>query len=168
MSSNPKEVINLNAFYESSLNDYKNGMIRYPLGNLPEGEYTLELKSWNLQNVSSTASIHFVVEKGLKPTIEEFSIFPNPIKEEATLTVAYDRPGDNTQIEFFIYDLVGQCHWQSGQAVKTTDGKYTATWHVNTQNGIYLKPGLYLATVRVTTSEGTFMQNTKKIMVVSQ
>lgn len=168
MSSNPKEVINLNAFYESSLNDYKNGMIRYPLGNLPEGEYTLELKSWNLQNVSSTASIHFVVEKGLKPTIEEFSIFPNPVKEEATLTVAYDRPGDNTQIEFFIYDLVGQCHWQSGQAVKTTDGKYTATWHVNTQNGIYLKPGLYLATVRVTTSEGTFMQNTKKIMVVSQ
>lgn len=167
-SHRPNESINLNAYYQSSLNDYKNGVIRYPLGELPDGEYTLELKAWNLQNVSSTKSIHFVVEKGLAPSIDQFTIYPNPVKEQATLSIQYDRPSDTGKIEFFVYDLVGQCHWKSDQVLQTADGLYTTTWHLDTPNGIYLKPGLYLASVRITASDGTTQQKTKKIIVAAQ
>lgn len=168
LSNNPKETINLNHYYTSSLNDYKNGVVRFPLSELPEGEYTLEFKAWNLQNISTTQHLSFVVENGLKPTIESFQVYPNPIKNEATLSIQYDRPADIGTVQFFVYDLVGQLCWQSEEILQTNDGIYTTQLHVNDGQGIHLKAGMYLASVRITTSEGTSTQKTKKIIVLTQ
>lgn len=167
-ANKPNETINLNAYYESSLNDYKNGIIRYPLGNLPEGTYSLELKAWNLQNISSTASVQFIVKNNLAPSIDYFHVYPNPIKDQATLSVQYDRPDDIGQIEFFIYDLAGKLCWQSSEVLQTADGLYTTTLVVNADGNCYLHGGLYLAKVKITTSQGTYTENTKKIMVLTQ
>ena len=168
LSNNPKESINLNEYYTSSLNSYKNGVVRYPLSQLPEGEYTLEFKAWNLQNISTTQQLRFVVENGLKPTIESFQIYPNPIRNEATLSLQYDRPADIGKVQFFVYDLVGQLCWQSEEMLQTDDGIYSTTLHINDGQGISLKAGLYLANVRITTSEGTSTQKTQKIIVLTQ
>ncbi len=167
-ANKPNETINLNAYYESSLNDYKNGVIRYPLGNLAEGTYSLELKAWNLQNISSTASIQFVVKDNLAPKIDHFNIFPNPIKNQATLSVQYDRPDDIGQIEFFIYDLAGRLCWQSSEVLQTAEGYYNTTLVLNEAGGCELLGGLYLAKVKITTSQGTSTENTQKIIVLTQ
>lgn len=168
LSNRPNETINLNEYYTSSLNSYKNGVVRYPLGQLPEGEYTLEFKAWNLQNISTTQQLTFVVENGLKPTIESFHIYPNPVKNEATLTLQYDRPADIGTVQFFVYDLAGKLCWQSNELLQTDDGIYSTTLHINDGQGICLKAGIYLANVRITTSEGTSTQNTQKIIVLTQ
>ncbi|MED9995725.1 MAG: type IX secretion system sortase PorU [Paludibacteraceae bacterium] len=168
LSSNPKETIKLNGYYEASLGDYRSGVLRYPLNELPEGHYIMELKAWNLQNISTTAVLDFVVEKELKPSIESFSIYPNPIKDIATLSVQYDRPADVGEITFFVYDLAGCLYWQSNEVLLTPDGHFTTQFAVNGTDGIPLNPGLYLAVVRITTSEGISSQSTKKIVVVAQ
>ena len=168
LSHRPNEIINLNEYYTSSLNSYKNGVVRYPLSQLPEGEYTLEFKAWNLQNISTTQQLRFVVENGLKPTIESFQVYPNPIRNEATLSLQYDRPADIGKVQFFVYDLVGQLCWQSEEMLQTDDGIYTTSLQVNNGMGPYLKAGIYLASVRMTTSEGTSTQKTQKIIVLTQ
>lgn len=168
LSNNPKETINLNEYYTSSLNSYKSGVVRFPLSELPEGAYTLEFKAWNLQNISTTQQLNFVVENGLNPSIESFNIYPNPIRNVATLNLQYNRPADIGKVQFFVYDLVGQLCWQSEEMLQTADGIYTTTWHINDGQGIPLKAGIYLASVRITTSEGTSTQNTQKIIVLTQ
>lgn len=168
LSNKPKETITLNQYYEASLDDYRSGVLRYPFNELPEGHYTLELKAWNLQNISTTATLQFVVEKALEPSIENFTIFPNPVRDRATFSVQYDRPSDVGKVEFFVYDLAGRLYWQSNQVLLTDDGCFTAAFSVNEDQGIPLNQGLYLAVVRITTSEGVSSQSTKKIVVLSQ
>jgi hypothetical protein len=143
-------------------------VVRFPLSELPEGEYTLEFKAWNLQNISTTQQLNFVVENGLNPSIESFNIYPNPIRNQATLSMQYNRPADIGKVQFFVYDLVGQLCWQSEEMLQTADGIYTTTLHINDGQGIPLKAGIYLASVRITTSEGTSTQNTQKIIVLTQ
>jgi hypothetical protein len=109
-----------------------------------------------------------VVENGLNPSIESFNIYPNPIRNVATLSLQYNRPADIGKVQFFVYDLVGQLCWQSEEMLQTADGIYTTTLHINDGQGIPLKAGIYLASVRITTSEGTSTQNTQKIIVLTQ
>jgi hypothetical protein len=168
LSNQPAKVITLNDYYQSSMNDYKNGVVRYPLPALEPGKYQLEFKVWNLQNISSTVQLEFEVENGLKPTIEQFNIYPNPIKEQATLQLQYDRPEDVGSVAFFVYDLAGKLCWQSQDMLYTSDGVYETTLHVNDGKGMSLKAGMYVAHVQITSSEGTVQQISKKIIVLSQ
>lgn len=168
LSNQPSKVITLNDYYQSSLNDYKNGVVRYPMPTLTPGKYQLEFKAWNLQNISTTSILEFEVVDGLKPAIEQFSIYPNPIRHTATLSMQYDRPDDVGSIAFMVYDLAGQLCWQSSDVLRTPDGYYQTTLHVNSGKGMTLKPGMYVAHVQITTSEGTMQQISKKIIVLSQ
>ena len=51
----------LNDYYVAALNNYKNGKIIYPLSELAEGNHTLSLKVWDVNNNSGKAYTEFVV-----------------------------------------------------------------------------------------------------------
>jgi hypothetical protein len=51
----------LNKYYQSNINDFTSGVIRFPLKNLTAGKHTLKLKAWDVANNSSEAEIEFVV-----------------------------------------------------------------------------------------------------------
>ncbi len=61
LDGNTDKPIILNDFYESDLNSYTSGTIRYPFHNLEEGLHTLSLKVWDVFNNSAEAYLEFTV-----------------------------------------------------------------------------------------------------------
>ncbi|MBO4370356.1 MAG: type IX secretion system sortase PorU [Paludibacteraceae bacterium] len=154
----------LNEYYESDLGSYKCGKIRYQLPELPDGKYHLDFKVWNLQNVSTTRSLDFVVNSNCKPVIDTFYCTPNPATDYVWLIYEYDRPNDPIEAEFTLYNLVGQQCWQA-TSTEFTEGRVAVKLDLgNTQNA-RLCPGIYPIKLKITTKEGAFCYKTLKLVL---
>src|SRR5690606_26954098 len=51
----------LNDYYETELDDYKSGKVRYPFEDLEPGLHTITFKAWDVYNNLVPAEIQFVV-----------------------------------------------------------------------------------------------------------
>jgi hypothetical protein len=53
LDENTEKSINLNDFYQSDLNSYQSGIVRYPFNKLSDGRHTLTLRAWDVYNNSN-------------------------------------------------------------------------------------------------------------------
>ncbi|MBP6230900.1 MAG: type IX secretion system sortase PorU [Paludibacteraceae bacterium] len=158
----------LNDYYQATLNDYKSGRIRYPLSNLAPGTYELQLKLWNLQNISTTQTLRFTVNDTAKPTIHSFYAYPNPASGSTTLVLEHDRPDVLTTATFHLYDLAGHLFWQSNSVTLLGDEPLVYPWNLTDGAGVRLQPGLYLIKVKIETPNESFTTATQKILILEQ
>ena len=56
-----KNTYVLNNFYETELDDYQRGIVRFPLEDLSEGKHSIRIKAGDVLNNSSEAMLDFVV-----------------------------------------------------------------------------------------------------------
>ncbi len=168
LNNKPEYTFVLNDFYQASLNDYKSGYIRYPLTNLPNGKYELQFKVWNLQNVSTTQTLHFTVADDAAPQIYSFSVFPNPAKISTQLILEHNRPDELVSATFRLYDIAGRLFWQSNVVSTFGDEKVTYTWDLSDGSGTKIRAGNYIMNVVFETQNGTFTSANQKIIVLSQ
>ena len=78
LDENTPHPILLNDYYVSDLNTYQSGKIRYPLNSLAEGNHTLSLKVWDVQNNSSSSYTDFVVSNQADLALTHILNYPNP------------------------------------------------------------------------------------------
>ncbi|MCQ2360898.1 MAG: type IX secretion system sortase PorU [Paludibacteraceae bacterium] len=154
---------NLNDSYVSALNDYKNGMFKYQFRDLEQGSYRLDFKVWNLQNISNTTSLEFVVDTLARPEIEEFFIYPNPASDHATMYLRHNRPEVPLSVTFRVYDMGWREYWSS-TVTENTDGTYHSTWKMaggfnNVCSGVYWVRAI------IHTPNGNYTQLVKKLIV---
>lgn len=158
----------LNDYYESTLSDYKSGRIVYEIPELPEGEYTLSFRVWNLQNISTTQTLDFIVDNKAKPAIEQFYTYPNPASGPVTLCYRYDRPLDLVEATFIIYDTAGRKCWEETVTEQSADGSISTQWDLKNEQGANMSSGIYPVMLKITTKEGNFQTKTQKIVLVTQ
>lgn len=157
---------NLNDYYTAELNTYQNGIVKYQFKNLPKGKYSLFFKAWNLQNVSNSASIDFVVDDKVRPTIEEFYIYPNPATEYTSLYLRYDRPDVPVSVTFTVYDLAWNEYWRT-TVTESTNGVYTSKWDLS---GTYggMTSGVYVVRAKIEQQDGSYTFKNQKIIIKRQ
>ena len=166
LDGNANEIMVLNDFFETDINDNTRGYIRYPLYNLAEGTHTLTLKAWNVYNYSASATITFVVKKG-KPEIGRFFAYPNPAKERVSIQLEHNGSDSPTDAEIFIFDAAGRLV----RNIKPTisDGSYVVgdvEWDFRNQSGGKVANGVYFMRAIVTFANGE--QDTKSAKVILQ
>jgi len=61
IDNNTQNPLVLNDYYESDLDTYRSGKVKYQLLSLEPGQHTLTLKAWDVHNNSSIASLDFIV-----------------------------------------------------------------------------------------------------------
>jgi hypothetical protein len=96
----------LNDYYSSELGSYKNGTIIYPLTNLAPGKHSIRVKIWDVQNNSSEAEIHFIVEESFK--ITEVKNFPTQAVSYTDFEISHNLPGEIFTVGIDIFTLSGQ------------------------------------------------------------
>ncbi len=154
---------NLNDSYVSALNDYKNGTFKYQFRNLEQGSYKLDFKVWNLQNISNTTSLEFVVDTLARPEIEEFTIYPNPATDYATMYLRHNRPEVPLSVTFRVYDMEWREYWSS-TVTENTDGTYQSTWKMDGGfNNVC--SGVYWVRAIISMPDGNYTQLVKKLIV---
>ena len=157
----------LNDYYESELDNYREGSIDYPFYNLTNGRHKLSLKVWDIYNNSSNASIDFIVAESNEMAVESLLNYPNPFFDYTTFSFEHNQAEQPLDITIQIFST-------QGNLVKTiTDIEYaggykyvSGKWNGTGDGGSRLGHGLYIYKVLVRNYDGTVAQETSKLVLL--
>ena len=141
-------AINVNAYYESDLDDFTRGSLRYPFNNLTLGEHTLSLRAWDVLNQWGYDSIAFVVVEPSTPILDQLLAFPNPFTDQVKFQLAHQERGEEGELKVSVTNNQGQLVWQRAQNLRLNDTKtQLPTFTMSEQPG--KTPGAGFYSVRV-------------------
>jgi len=167
LDGNVNDVLILNDFYESELDSYQKGIIKYPFKNLSEGKHTLTLKVWDVYNNSSEATLNFVVVKNKEIALEKVINYPNPFTTHTEFWFEHNQAGKYLNAQVQIYTI-------SGKLVKTIQQDVYAegyreasiTWNGLDDYDDKLARGVYIYRLKVRSSNGTIAEKYEKLVIL--
>ena len=162
-SSNPYI---LNEFYTSDLDNYRKGVVEFPLNNLSPGEHTITFKIWDVFNNSSESIISFMVTDDASIAISNFANYPNPFANNTDFYFQNNQSGQMMDFSIDIYSITGQ-HIKSINQSIYNDGFRIGpiSWDGKNQNGDNLSAGLYIAKLNVNLENGMFEAKSIRIAI---
>ncbi|MFW5974780.1 MAG: type IX secretion system sortase PorU [Bacteroidota bacterium] len=166
--NNTNDVKVLNDFYETELNTYKKGSVRFPFFDVEEGEHTLYLKAWDVFNNSATASVDFKVVGKDKLEIGRLKNYPNPVTDYTHFVFEHNQKNQELILELEIFDTYGNRVFSESKQVYADGGNKTEpiTWYGENSSGSPLKKGLYIYTLKVKTEGELVDSHTNKLLLI--
>lgn len=158
LNNNTQNTFLLNDFYESDLDDYRRGTVRYPLFNLPEGRHEMRVSAWDVANNPAQGYTEFFVAASGKIALERVLNYPNPFTDRTCFQFDHNMAGQQLDVLIQIFTI-------SGRLVKTlqqtvfSDGALRLgdciEWDGRDDFGDRLARGVYLYKVKVRTGAGS-------------
>jgi hypothetical protein len=146
----------LNDFYEAAADDYRKGIVRYPLYDLPDGRHQIRVKAWDIANNSSEGFTEFVVANSAEIALEHVLNYPNPFTDNTCFQFDHNLSGQQLEVMVQIYTV-------SGRLVKTleesilSDGAIRLdnciSWDGRDEFGDRLARGVYLYKIKIRASD---------------
>jgi len=167
LDGKPNQLYVLNDFYESDLDSYQQGRVRFPFDKLTEGPHYLTLKAWDINNNSSESRIDFIVASSAKLALERVLNYPNPFTTRTQFLFEHNKPCTGMAIQVQIFTV-------SGKLVKTLDAYQVCEgfrntpleWDGRDEFGDVLAKGVYVYRLRIRTAEGETAQKTEKLVLL--
>ncbi|HTE11042.1 MAG TPA: type IX secretion system sortase PorU, partial [Chitinophagaceae bacterium] len=149
----PKKTYILNSFYESELDSYQAGTVRFQLPEMEEGNHTIVIKAWDAANNSSEVSISFRVLKKEGLSIYNVINYPNPFTAHTSFRFEHNRPGTNLQLRIRIFTIFGKLVKTINETINTNGNRSSdINWEGTTDFGGMLAPGIYIYQLQVTSA----------------
>lgn len=162
LDGNGNTSVVLNDYYENDPADNHRGFVLYGLSKVTPGRHRLTLRAWNIYNVSSTATIEFVVRSQDSTTLGDFYAAPNPASSSTQLILQCNNTTEVASATITIFDAYG--HWYA--TLSPTMGSHSCAigpteWAIPST----LPNGIYFARAIITTNSGDSYVKTTKIAV---
>lgn len=148
----------LNDYYQTKLDDYTNGTLRFPLRNLAAGLHTISFKAWDVYNNPITVEIQFVVVGDDTLTLTHVLNYPNPFVNYTEFWFNHNRPYEPLEVQVQVMTVTGKVVWTKNQTI-TTEGFLSKeiTWDGKDDFGDKIGKGVYIYKLTITSS----LTNTK-------
>lgn len=161
------DPIVLNDYYSADLDTYKSGEVKYQFPDLEEGEHTLTLKVWDVNNNSSESSLDFVVQTNLTLELDHVLNYPNPFTTSTDFYFEHNQCCTELEAQIQIFTI-------SGRLVKTINERvYTSGyrsegihWDGKDDFGDQLAKGVYVYRLKVRTPEGIIAEKLEKLVLL--
>ena len=145
----------LNDYFASELGEPGRGTITYKMLNLPDGDYTLTLKVWDIYNHSGTATIDFTVVNSGAMHLENAFNAPNPVTDETHFVFDHNQVGNNMKVDIYIYDIMGRWVNTLSETVAGTSTRMAPIrWNGCGAGGERLRNGVYIYRIVATNDQG--------------
>lgn len=143
----------LNDYYETELDDYTKGKVRFPFRDLAKGLHTITFKAWDVYNNPVTAEIQFVVVGDEGVTLTNVLNYPNPFVNYTQFWFTHNRPFEPLDVQVQVMTVTGKVVWTKNQTV-TTDGFLSReiTWDGKDDFGDRIGKGVYIYKLTVRSS----------------
>ena len=150
----------LNDYYQTKLNDFTKGTLRFPFRNLAVGLHTISFKAWDVYNNPVTAEIQFIVVGNETLTLTHVLNYPNPFVNYTEFWFTHNRPYEPLEVQVQVYTVTGKVVWSHNQIINT-DGFLSKeiTWDGKDDFGNKIGKGVYIYKLTVKSS----MTNTKTV-----
>lgn len=161
------QPIVLNEYFESNLNTYKKGVVKYPWSQLSTGEHTLSVKAWDTHNNSSFSELSFVVAENEELVIQHLLNYPNPFTTWTKFYFEHNQACQDLDITIQVFTV-------SGKLVKTIFSQQTCTgfrtdgiaWDGKDDFGDHIGKGTYIYRVHVQNTEGKTAEKYEKLVIL--
>jgi hypothetical protein len=143
----------LNDYYQTKLDDYTNGNLRFPLRNLAVGLHTITFKAWDVYNNPVTAEIHFIVVGNETITLTHVLNYPNPFVNYTEFWFTHNRPYEPLNVQIQVFTITGKVVWTRNQII-ATDGFLSKeiSWDGKDDFGNKIGKGVYIYKLTVKSS----------------
>src|SRR5690554_3208626 len=158
----------LNDYYQTELDDYKNGKISYPLRNLEPGLHTITFKAWDVYNNMVTAEIQFVVIGDDKIKLENVLNYPNPFVSYTEFWFSHNRPFEPLDVQVQIMTVTGKVVRSINRTV-LTEGFLSReiSWDGKDDFGDRIGKGVYIYKLTVkSTFSGKKTEKYEKLVIL--
>lgn len=145
LNNQTDNVYVLNDFYQTDLDTYTSGTIRYPFYNLPDGPHQLRLKVWDVYNNATEGFIDFVVASSGAIALREVLNYPNPFRGRTQFVIEHNQAGETIDYEIYIYSLDGRIRKTMRERIRTGNFRSELfTWDGRSDDGQMLESGTYV------------------------
>ena len=145
LDGNESEPFVINDYYETELDNYKKGKLRYPFRNLAPGIHTITFKAWDVYNNPINAEIQFVVVSDDSMTLTNVLNYPNPFVNYTQFWFTHNHPFEPLEVQVQVMTITGKIVWSKNQVVYT-DGFLSReiTWDGKDDFGDKIGKGVYV------------------------
>lgn len=168
LNENTSDLHILNNFYESEMDDFTRGQIRYQLSDLPLGPHTLKLKAWDVLNNSAEAYTDFIVANSSELVIEHLFNYPNPFSTSTQFYFDHNQPNAHLDVLIQIFTVSGN-HVKTIDAVVMSDGfrSQPIAWNARDEYGDKLARGVYIYRLKVREPNGNSVEKIEKLVILN-
>ena len=146
----------LNDFYESSLDDYTSGEVRFPLNNLTEGRHQVKVSAWDVANNPAEGYTEFVVASNAAVALDHVLNYPNPFTSSTCFMFEHNLSGAEMDVMVQIYTVSGRLIKTLEQRIISNGYRLGSTncipWDGRDDYGDPLAKGVYLYKVKIRTN----------------
>ena len=168
LDANTEKAIVLNDYYQSDLNSYKSGKIRYPLTDISEGKHTLKLKVWDVYNNSSESYTEFIVAKSAELALSHVLNYPNPFTTRTQFYFEHNQACDLLEVQVQVFTVSGKLVKSINQFVHSEGFRSEPIeWNGRDDFGDKIGRGVYLYRVKVKTSDGAAAEKSEKLVILN-
>lgn len=157
----------LNDYYESDLDSYQKGRVRYKLSDLSEGNHTLTFKAWDINGNSSDVSTDFVVTSSAELALDHVLNYPNPFSSKTAFYFEHNKPCTGMTVQVQIFTV-------SGKLVKTLSNYQVCEgyrnspleWNGKDDFGDQLAKGVYIYRLKIRTADGEAAEKLERLVLL--
>jgi Peptidase family C25 len=167
LDGDAEKLFVLNDFFETNLDSYQEGLVRFQLPKLSEGMHRLVIKAWDIANNSNESVIDFFVAREAGFTISRVYNYPNPFTTRTQFWFEHNRPNENLLVHIQIFTITGKLIKTIRQTINTTGNRsYEIEWNARDDFGEKLARGVYIYQLRVTTANKQTAVKLEKLMLL--
>lgn len=145
LDGNESNPYKLNDYYETELDNYKLGKLKFPFRNLSKGLHTITFKAWDVYNNLVTAEIQFLVVGDESITISNVLNYPNPFVNYTEFWFTHNKPFEPLDVQVQIMTITGKIVWTKNQTVSNPETICrTITWDGKDDFGDKIGKGVYI------------------------
>ena len=167
LDDNTQNKVVLNEYYESELDNYQKGVVKYPYAKLTDGRHTLKAKAWDIHNNSSEEYTEFVVASNAKLALSHVYNYPNPFTTRTQFMFEHNRCCDDLNVSVQIYTVSGKLvksivHQVYSEGYRVND----IEWNGLDDYGDPIGKGVYVYKLNVRDSNGNSAHKFEKLVVL--
>ncbi len=146
----------MNDYFETELNNYQKGKIRFLFRNLSLGLHTLKFKAWDVYNNFISQEIQFIVVGDSELSLTNVLNYPNPFVNYTQFWFSHNKPFEPLEVQVLIMTITGKVVKSINEIVTNTGFlSREISWDGKDDFGDAIGKGVYIykLTVRSTISD---------------
>lgn len=168
MSLDGGEEIILNDFYSSVSDNYKNGILQYPLSGLKSGNHSLIITAWDASNNQGSTTLTFIVSKPNTVVISQLSNYPNPMSTLTHFTFSHNLSGEDINVTLEVMSRTGQLVYSETRSYLSAPSVINDwQWDGRNASGGKLNKGLYIYGIIVRSINNTAANKRYSRLIIS-
>ncbi|MDD4646287.1 MAG: type IX secretion system sortase PorU, partial [Bacteroidales bacterium] len=163
----------LNDYYESDLDQYTSGTLKYPISKLEPGDHTIHVKVWDILNNSSETEISFTVRNSEDLVIDHILNYPNPFTTHTDFYFEHNQGDQALDVLLQVYTVSGKLvksfEFLSADQTQIKAGSFRVgpiSWDGLDDFGDPIGRGTYFYRVKVRTAGGKTKEAFQKLVIL--